>query len=164
MSGEKEIPGTQPLQASSFRIGGHILLKDKYPCKIVEMTTSKTGKHGHAKVHFVGIDIFTGNKHEELQASTHNMLEVIVTKRKYLVVYIDKDNGNLELLDENNDPKEDLQLNSEDLEWRGRGEQPFGYRVLQAFELKDDKEELWVTVVTAIGHSQVKEFNIVQTK
>ena len=30
------------------------------PCKIVEMSTSKTGKHGHAKVHMVAIDIFTG--------------------------------------------------------------------------------------------------------
>ena len=30
------------------------------PCKIVEMSTSKTGKHGHAKVHLVALDIFTG--------------------------------------------------------------------------------------------------------
>lgn len=27
------------------------------PCKIVEMSTSKTGKHGHAKVHLVAIDV-----------------------------------------------------------------------------------------------------------
>ena len=27
------------------------------PCKIVDMSTSKTGKHGHAKVHLVGIDV-----------------------------------------------------------------------------------------------------------
>lgn len=30
------------------------------PCKIVEMSTSKTGKHGHAKVHLVGIDVSFG--------------------------------------------------------------------------------------------------------
>ena len=27
-------------------------------CKIVDMSTSKTGKHGHAKVHMVALDIF----------------------------------------------------------------------------------------------------------
>ena len=36
-------------------------MRDK-PCKVVDMSTSKTGKHGHAKVNFTGVDIFTGKK------------------------------------------------------------------------------------------------------
>ena len=36
------------------------------PCKIVEMSTSKTGKHGHAKVHLVALDIFTGGVEERI--------------------------------------------------------------------------------------------------
>ena len=50
-----------------FIIGLHIYVKiyqffcpQNRPCKIVEMSTSKTGKHGHAKVHMVALDIFTG--------------------------------------------------------------------------------------------------------
>ena len=63
---------TYPAQCSSLRKGGHVMIKNR-PCKIVEMSTSKTGKHGHAKVHLVALDIFTGKKLEDICPSTHNM-------------------------------------------------------------------------------------------
>ena len=37
------------------------------------MSTSKTGKHGHAKCHFVALDIFTNRKMEELVPSSHTL-------------------------------------------------------------------------------------------
>ena len=40
------------------------------PTKVIEVTTSKTGKHGHAKCHFTALDIFTNKKMEELVPST----------------------------------------------------------------------------------------------
>ena len=40
---------TYPVQCSSLRKNGYVMLKNR-PCKIMEMSTSKTGKHGHAKV------------------------------------------------------------------------------------------------------------------
>src|SRR5882757_5454433 len=56
------------------------------PCKIVDMSTSKTGKHGHAKVHLVAIDVFTGKKLEELCPSTHNMDVPNVRRQEYQLV------------------------------------------------------------------------------
>jgi translation initiation factor 5A len=63
---------TYPVQCSSLRKNGFVMIKAR-PCKIMEMSTSKTGKHGHAKVHLVGLDIFTNKKYEDLCPSTHNI-------------------------------------------------------------------------------------------
>merc|ERR1712205_283081 len=56
---------TYPLEAGQIRKGGFIMIKQR-PCKVSDVSTSKTGKHGHAKCHFVAIDIFTGKKMEDL--------------------------------------------------------------------------------------------------
>jgi translation elongation factor P/translation initiation factor 5A len=51
----------------------------------MNMSTSKTGKHGGAKIHLTAIDIFTGRKYEEIFSSTENIDVPIVAKGEYQV-------------------------------------------------------------------------------
>lgn len=76
------------MQCSALRKNGFVVIKNR-PCKIVDMSTSKTGKHGHAKVHLVAIDIFTGKKLEDLSPSTHNMNVPVVKRNEYTLVCVD---------------------------------------------------------------------------
>lgn len=76
-----------PIQTSQLRKNDIVVLKGK-PCKIVEMNTSKPGKHGHAKIHFVGLDIFTGKKYEDISPSSKNMMMPNIVKKEFNVAII----------------------------------------------------------------------------
>ncbi|KAH9523094.1 Eukaryotic translation initiation factor 5A-1 [Bulinus truncatus] len=126
---------TFPMQCSALRKNGHVVLKGR-PCKIVEMSTSKTGKHGHAKVHLVGIDLFTGKKYEDICPSTHNMSVPVVNRQDYQLVSIDE--GYLSLMDDNGETREDLKLPDTDV----------GKEIEEKYQ-KD--ESFMVTVMKAMG-------------
>ncbi|KAK7847972.1 eukaryotic translation initiation factor 5a-1/2 [Quercus suber] len=80
---------------------------------VVEVSTSKTGKHGHAKCHFVGIDIFNGKKLEDIVPSSHNCDVPHVNRTDYQLIDISED-GFVSLLTENGNTKDDLRLPTDD--------------------------------------------------
>ncbi|CAM9574458.1 unnamed protein product [Chrysoparadoxa australica] len=136
---------TIPMEAGQIRKGGHIVIKGR-PCKVVSVTTSKTGKHGHAKANFTATDIFTGKKLEDIVPSTHNTSVPIVTRNEYTLLDI-SDDGFCSLLKDDGDTKDDLGLPTV----------PEGL----AEEIKDKFDEgknLVVTVMTAMGHEQIISF------
>ena len=67
---------------SALRTKGYVFIRNR-PCKIVELSTSRPGKHGHAKVHVVGIDMFTGKKMDDISPATHMARVPEVIKRDY---------------------------------------------------------------------------------
>ncbi|CAG0884697.1 unnamed protein product [Darwinula stevensoni] len=139
-SGDAGASETFPMQCSALRKNGFVMLKGR-PCKIVEMSTSKTGKHGHAKVHLVGLDLFTSKKYEDICPSTHNM-EVPVVKRSDFQLINVSDDHFLSLMDENGDVREDLKLPEGEL----------GGQIKSDF---DSGRELLCTVLKAVGEEQV---------
>merc|ERR1712157_560550 len=75
-----------------------------------EVTSSKTGKHGHAKCHIVALDIFTGKKYEDLCPASHNMEVPFVKRVEYQLLTADADSGEVSLLLESGETKDDLNL------------------------------------------------------
>ncbi|KAF9460468.1 eukaryotic translation initiation factor 5A-2 [Collybia nuda] len=129
---------TFPMQCSALRKNGHVVIKGR-PCKIVDMSTSKTGKHGHAKVHLVAIDIFTNKKLEDISPSTHNMDVPNVRRNEYQLVNID--DGFLNLMTQDGVSKDDVRVPEGDL----------GAEIQNGF---DAGKDLLVTIISAMGEEQ----------
>merc|ERR1712063_172286 len=100
---------TYPQQAGEIRKGSFLMIKG-HPCKCVEVSTSKTGKHGHAKAHIVAIDIFTGKKMEDLCPTSHNLSVPVVKRTEYTLLTADENSGEVSLLLESGETKNDLNL------------------------------------------------------
>ncbi|XP_074579694.1 eukaryotic translation initiation factor 5A-2 isoform X1 [Curcuma longa] len=158
---------TYPQQAGTIRKNGYIVIKGR-PCKVVEVSTSKTGKHGHAKCHFVGIDIFNAKKLEDIVPSSHNCDVPHVTRTDYQLIDISEDGfvrlkhnvinlvvfivhsildlfhyTQVSLLTENGNTKDDLRL-------------PTDENLLS--QIKDgfaEGKDLVVTVMSAMGEEQI---------
>jgi len=86
-TGNADAALTYPMQACALHKNGYAILKSKR-CKINEITTFKTGKHGHAKCSIKGKDIFTGAGVEDMCPSTHNMDVPVVKRTEYDCMYI----------------------------------------------------------------------------
>lgn len=132
---------TFPQQAGAIRKGGYLVIKNR-PCKVVEVSTSKTGKHGHAKCHFVAIDIFTQKKLEDIVPSSHNCDVPEVVRTDFQLIDISED-GFVSLLTENGDTKDDLRLPTEE---------PILTQIKEGFA---DGKDLVLTVMSSMGEEQI---------
>ena len=147
-SGNAGASDTIPIKAGYCKKGIHVMLKGN-PCKIIEIATSKTGKHGHAKVNITGIDIFSGKKYQESSPTSHNLMQPIITKQDYQLIELDEDNF-LTLMDENGAIREDLSLDPEDIESNNKLKEDF----------KKDKE-IVVTIQKCIQKEKVIAYKLV---
>ena len=144
------IPSESPLQASMDKVTDHFLIYFVlFSCagstsqQVSAVSTSKTGKHGHAKCNFTAIDIFTGKKYEDIIPSTHTAHVPFVVRKEYSLVDISADDF-CSLMDDEGNCREDVKL----------PDYPdnFGREIKAAFE---SGKSLAVSVLSAMGHDQV---------
>ena len=78
-------------EVGDLKVGSYVII-DGEPCRVVEITKAKTGKHGSAKAHVVAIGLFSGSK-KTFVAPVDQRVEVpIIEKRNGQVI---ADMGNM---------------------------------------------------------------------
>ena len=138
---------TYPRMAGDIKKGGYIMIKNR-PCKVLDVSFSKTGKHGHSKAHFIGLDIFTNKRCEELCPSSHNIMVPNVSRKEYQLLNIDDDDY-LSLLDDDGNSKDDLQLpNDADL----------SFNIKKKFE--EGNDDIFLTTISAIGEEKITSMKL----
>ena len=138
---------TVPIQAGTLHKGDYVMLKD-HPCKLVEMSTSKTGKHGHAKASIVGIDIFTKKKYEDSCPTSHSIDAPVVTRKEFQLADIGAD-GFVTLLKEDGTTKEDLKFTEEEED---------AAMCAKLKELLAASKDIIIGVIAAMGQEKIIDY------
>lgn len=71
---------------------GNYIIIDGEPCRVVEITKAKTGKHGSAKAHVVAIGLFSGNK-KTMTAPVDQRVEMPIIDKRVAQVIADLGNS-----------------------------------------------------------------------
>ncbi|KAJ0410394.1 hypothetical protein P43SY_002726 [Pythium insidiosum] len=133
---------TYPMEAGQIKKNGFIMIKGR-PCKVVNVSTSKTGKHGHAKCNFTALDIFNNKKYEDIVPSTHTTSVPFVSRKEYTLLDITDDDF-VSLMDDSGETREDVKLPD--------FPDNFGAEIRADFE---NGKQLVLTVLKACGIEQI---------
>eukprot|EP00299_Pterocystis_sp_00344_P005698 c17439_g1_i1.p1 GENE.c17439_g1_i1~~c17439_g1_i1.p1 ORF type:complete len:168 (+),score=28.22 c17439_g1_i1:27-506(+) len=128
-----------PMQAGQIKKGGYIVIGG-FACKVVDVATSKTGKHGHAKASITALDIFTGKKLETVSPTTHNVEVPNVKRMQCILTNIDGEY--VDLMMEDGSIRSDLQITDPEM-------------LAQAKEFVDKEGECQADVLSALGKEQI---------
>jgi translation initiation factor 5A len=71
---------TKPMDVGELRVGGYMMIEGE-PCKIMDITKSKPGKHGAAKARIVAIGVFDGQKRQFVKPVDANAEVPLIDKR-----------------------------------------------------------------------------------
>lgn len=152
-TGDAGASDTVSVEAGQIRKGGYIMIKGK-PCKVRDVSVSKTGKHGHAKCKFSAVDIFTGNTCEELCPSTHSIDVPVVNKKDWIISGI-QDETYVLLMDDDGEMREDLQLPNQ--HYKTDDDNNVSSLIKEYCELVENGSniDIFCTVISAVGKEKI---------
>ena len=130
------------IPVNKLKKGGFALIESR-PCRVVEITKSKTGKHGHAKAGIAGSDIFTGRRYEVHIPTSHDIEVPFVNRQDYQLINIEEKHTQLLALDGN--LREDVLMPSDEA---------LDAKVREFF---DSGDEIIVTVITCGDESAITD-------
>lgn len=129
---------------SNTHVGGYIVHNNR-ACKIKDRAVSKTGKHGHMKIHLVLEDIFTFKKSETIVSSSDKVMVPKIKRAEYQLVCI-ADDGFVTYIDGKNEEHSDLKLSENEL----------GIEIKTQFE---NGKDINITVVSAMNESHIQGYS-----
>lgn len=74
-------------EVRTLKVNRYIIIDDE-PCKIVDYSTSKPGKHGEAKARIVAIGVFDNQKRSIVHPVTHKVHVPMINKGSAQVISI----------------------------------------------------------------------------
>ncbi|VDL90439.1 unnamed protein product [Schistocephalus solidus] len=135
-----------PILCGALRKNGYVIMKGR-PCKVVEASASKTGKHGSAKINFVGIDIFTNKKYEECRPSSHTVYQPVINRQEATVLSVESD-GYLQLMLKDGTTRDDIHAGD------------LLSEVTEKLEKLGDGEVLMVNILSAMDEDKCQDLRI----
>ena len=75
------------MDVGSLRVGSYVIVDDE-PCRIVDLTKSKPGKHGSTKARVVAIGVFDGTKRSFVKPVNAQVVMPIIEKRSGQVIAV----------------------------------------------------------------------------
>jgi len=97
------------ISLSEVRKGTYILI-DNEPCKVIDVSMSKTGKHGHTKFRILAVGLFDNRKRDYL-TSEHSIDSPIINKSAAQVLSVSGNMANV--MDETTYETFDLEIPDE---------------------------------------------------
>ena len=134
--------------------GGYVMIGN-HPCKIIGISVSSTGKHGHAKIKIDAIDIFTGYFFQQVYPG-HICMEVPpVSEIEYKVINFEEICENKVCLIIRNEANKDAKI----IMTKKEGSESTQAKQTQIIQkLKEGEKDLVVKVLKYDGKEQVVDW------